>query len=422
MNSGNLRLARRSDCTKGRPIILRRFFVPGRIEVLGKHTDYAGGRSLLCAVERGFRVAVVPREDAIVTVTDWLRGEREVLSLDPDLPDGEQRHWSTYPRVVARRLARNFPRARHGADIVFRSDLPQAAGLSSSSALMVAIFLALAAVNNLEKQEEYARAIRDREELATYLACVENGSSFGPLEGDRGVGTTGGSEDHVAMLCSEEGTLGVYSFSPVRRERMVAMPVGYVFAVGASGVLAQKAGAAMAHYNQASAQSLALLDRWNRLTGRLDLSLGAAMATLPDALDRLRGALLPEGDAPLLARLEQFVEESTVLVPAAAEALAAGDLTTFGLVVDRSQDLAEAALGNQVPETVALARSARRLGAVAASAFGAGFGGSVWALVSKPDAEAFVEGWAAQYRRDYSQRAAASRFFITGAGPAASEV
>ena len=61
-------------------------------------------------------------------------------------------------------------------------------------------------------------------------------------------------------------------------------------------------------------------------------------------------------------------------------------MAAFGDLVDRSQQLAERRLGNQVPETIELARSARELGARAASAFGAGFGGSVWALVSRADA------------------------------------
>src|SRR5258708_3213568 len=52
------------------PDTLRHWFVPGRIEVLGKHTDYAGGRSLLCAVERGFCVSASPRRDGVLQVTD----------------------------------------------------------------------------------------------------------------------------------------------------------------------------------------------------------------------------------------------------------------------------------------------------------------------------------------------------------------
>ena len=55
--------------------------------------------------------------------------------------------------------------------------------------------------------------------------------------------------------------------------------------------------------------------------------------------------------------------------------------------------MAERLLGNQVPETISLASTARALGAAAASAFGAGFGGSVWALVPEADAHAFASDW-----------------------------
>ena len=125
------------------------FFVPGRIEVLGKHTDYAGGRSLLAAIERGIRIEVEPRADAIVRVTDTRSGEEATFALDPAIEPAAG-HWSNYPMTVARRLARNFPAARHGADLAFASDLPPAAGMSSSSALIVATYLALAAVNQVE--------------------------------------------------------------------------------------------------------------------------------------------------------------------------------------------------------------------------------------------------------------------------------
>jgi galactokinase len=91
-------------------------------------------------------------------------------------------------------------------------------------------------------------------------------------------------------------------------------------------------------------------------------------------------------------------------------------------LADASQWAAETLLGNQVPETVDLARSARRLGAVAASAFGAGFGGSVWALVEQRACEAFLVQWAGAYRSRFPQHAGASRFFATAAGPPACRV
>ena len=87
-----------------------------------------------------------------------------------------------------------------------------------------------------------------------------------------------------------------------------------------------------------------------------------------------------EGDPDLLDRFDQFVEESTRLSPAAAGQLECGDARRIRRDVARSQELAERLLRNQVPETWR-SRGAREHGAVAASAFGAGFGGSVWALV-----------------------------------------
>ena len=84
--------------------------------------------------------------------------------------------------------------------------------------------------------------------------------------------------------------------------------------------------------------------------------------------------------ADLLRRFDHFYAESEQIAPAASEALAAGDLDEFGRQVDRSLELADTLLGNQVPETIFLARSVRQIGAAAASAFGAGFGGAVWAL------------------------------------------
>lgn len=390
--------------------------------MLGKHTDYAGGRSLLCAVERGFRVTMTRRRDAVVTVTDAATGESDRFALDADLRPARPRHWSLYPRAVARRIARNFPLARRGADMTFQSDLPSAAGLSSSSAFMISVFFALAASNDLQEHSEYGDAIQTREDLAAYLASVENGSGFRTLAGDRGVGTAGGSEDHTAILCCQRGFLSLYSFSPTELERTVAMPAGYLFAVAASGVVAEKTGAAMAHYNRAAAQTAELLRRSNAASGRADRTLATALAATPHALEELRAALMSSEDAPLAARLEQFLEESTAIVPRGADSLMAGNLEAFGALVDRSQQLAGTSLQNQVPETVMLARTARSLGAPAASAFGAGFGGSVWALVDVHHAHEFLDAWAVHYRREFPGRAADASFFLTGAGAAATEV
>jgi galactokinase len=113
--------------------------------------------------------------------------------------------------------------------------------------------------------------------------------------------------------------------------------------------------------------------------------------------------------------VEQFHAESRI-VRAAGDALVRGDLTKLGALVDESQGNAERLLGNQVPETIALARSARALGAIAASAFGAGFGGSVYALVRVGEAMEFKRVWAERYTEAFPGAAAKASFFVTRAG------
>lgn len=394
------------------------FFVPGRVEVLGKHTDYAGGRSILAAVERGICVVALPRADRTTRVIDARTGDTVTFPLGQTL-EPVVGHWSNYPMTVGRRVARNFPDAQRGAEIAFASDLPPAAGMSSSSALMVAIYLALAAVNEIEGSAPYSQAIRSREDLAAYLGCIENGQSFGALGGDRGVGTFGGSEDHVAMLCCEPGKLSEYSFCPVKRERVVPFPAEHVFVIASSGVVAEKTGAAREAYNRASLMARAILDQWNKAMDDDAPTLGALLARDEGNASRVMELL---AEPALRDRLAQFIAESTIIIPQAMAALAGGDLATLGRLVDDSQRNAELLLRNQVPETIQLARSARRAGAVAASAFGAGFGGSVWALVRAGDVDRFAREWRERYVSAFPQHAALAEVIVTRSGPAAIRV
>ena len=399
------------------------YYVPGRIEVLGKHTDYAGGSTMVVAAERAFCFAAGPRGDSTITVTDARRRETIRFEITPDL-EPTLGHWRNYPMTVARRIARNFPGARRGADIALASDLPPAAGMSSSSAMIVGVFLILADANDLPNHPRWPAELNDPVHLAEYAATIENGQSYGDLAGDRGVGTFGGSEDHTAILCARRGSISQYAYCPVRFERLLPVPEGYIFAVGSSGVVAEKTGAAREKYNRASFLAAKAAELWRRYTGRDDPHLAAVLRSGPDAEKRIREAItkLAPGEAeaaPIIARFEQFRIENEEVLPAAGAALLRGNLEEFGRWVDRSQKAAEDLLGNQIPETSFLAAAAREEGAAAASAFGAGFGGSVWALVEAARAEEFLERWRRRYRERYPGRAHLSEFFLTGAGPAA---
>lgn len=390
--------------------------VPGRIEVLGKHTDYAGGQVLVSAVERSVSVRGRNKSDASspFSIRTSLGGERaDLVPLqDPRLSKG---HWARYVQTVLDRLTTNFgPLAP--AELTIDSDLPPASGMSSSSAVLTAVALTLADLNDLPSRKEWKQGIKDRVDLAGYAASIENGKRFKNFAGLAGVGTSGGSLDHTGMLATEPGSLSHVVFDPPTVLGTASLPEDLTFVVAVSGVLAEKTGAAREAYNRGPAALGAVLEAWNERTGREDSSLHRVVRDLTGIadpaqpvdrfsreLDALR-RVTPDGYAS--ARLEQFIEESEVLVPEAAAALARGDIDAFSANVGRSQDLAERKLGNQVPETIDLARSARALGARAASAFGAGFGGSVWALVSHADAATFAQQWEHDYEVKYPHRSA----------------
>lgn len=403
----------------------RVFVVPGRLEVLGKHTDYGGGRSLIAAVERGFTFVSVPRADGVIGAHSLEPAERVEFRFDPDLRP--LAGWANYPMTVARRLTRNFPGIDVGVDLAFRSTLPPASGMSSSSALIIGTFLCLASEAGLLDHPGLRAEVRDADDLASYLAAIESGQGFGSLTGDRGVGTHGGSEDHTAILRAREGALLQYHFVPAQLERSIPLPSGYTFAIAASGVISEKAGAMREKYNRASALVRTLLELWNDRSGAPASSLAEALRSSGDAADRLRRALQQAADLPfpredLRARLDHFLRESEGIVPAAADALEARQMEEFGVLVDESQRLAEELLGTQIPETVALARAARALGATAASAFGAGYGGSVWALVEAGQADEFHSAWQERYSRVHAGPAARASFLLSGSGMSARRV
>ena len=398
---------------------LCRFWVPGRIEIRGNHVDYGGGRSLVAAIERGFCVVAAPREDTRLRVTDVAGGQNVTVDFNPELelPEG----WRRYVATVARRLARDLRSPLVGLDVCFVSDLPPAAGMSSSSALLIALFLAIARINRLNERDPFRRRTPDPLMLADYIACIENGQPFGPLAGDSGVGTFGGSQDHAAILCCRANTISQFAYCPLRYERDIPMPAGQIFVVAASGVEAIKTGPAMELYNRAADRLRELLRLWNEHSGRSDTNM-MGVANGDPATGRSFLKILTGDRRPLYDRFAQFYTEAAENVPTAGHALLQGDFDLFRRVTDCSQQLAEYFLGNQIPETIFLACAARENGANAASAFGAGFGGSVWAMISENQADDFTDRWRRAYLTAFPQQATSAMFFTTRPGPPAFEL
>lgn len=388
-----------------------RSLVPGRLEVFGKHTDYGGGRTLVAAVPRGFAFAAAPRPDGIVRVWDVGNGDRcEIHVAHGDVLRG----WRNYVAVTARRLAVNFPGASLGVDVAFVSDLPRAAGMSSSSALVVGLASVLVARGQLSARREWSAEIPALAQQVEYFGSIENGSSYRSLAGARGVGTEGGSEDHAAILMSRGGCLTEISFMPLEPVGTADVAADWTFVIASSGVHADKAGTVRDRYNRAARTARAIVDVWNRANGAPARSLAEALAGGADAEERLRRAIRQAGShdvpgADLERRLDHFVRENG-RVPDATAAFISADAARLGELAAASQEDAATLLGNQVAETNDLVEAARATGALAASSFGAGFGGSVWALVPIADAPAFGDAWRRAYLARHPSRTSAQWF------------
>ncbi len=230
---------------------------------------------------------------------------------------------------------------------------------------------------------------------------MENGLDYDGLPGTSGVGTHGGSEDHTAILACRLHHVSQYRFVPVTPLGDVPMAQDWTFVIASSGIQADKAGSVLERYNRAANGARALHAVWNARAEHPTHSLASALASTTDAIDRLQGWLadttherFTTGD--LMNRLRHFVNEDG-RVSNAAHAFGTADTAAIGRLSMQSQRDADELLGNQIPETMGLAAAAHEAGAFAASSFGAGFGGSVWALVTAGDAERFAREWIRAY-------------------------
>jgi len=387
--------------------------VPGRVELLGKHTDYAGGISLTCASTRKMTGIAVRTDEPVFEMMDLSSGQRMALPL---APPPEMQGWYSYPSAAARRLLSHAPTPSSGVRLVFRGDIPSASGMSSSSALLVLSALALFMVPEVASNPRLKESVRSVGDWCAFLGAVESGYDFGSMTGGSGVGLRGGSQDHTAIVMGREGEVGLFGYHPVERLLTLAWPGDMQLLVGVSGVAAPKATSARERYNTASDLAARIGQEFARRHGTSPPVIGAAMESdafeegrIIELIDAI--ATSAEDRTALWHRFAQFHDECTVVIPGAVDAWQSGDWSAFGRYVARSQQMADEWLGNQVPETNRLVAQALEAGAVAASSFGAGFGGAAWAIARKEGAETVLERWRAAYETACPEHRVRSVFF-----------
>jgi galactokinase len=324
-------------------------YAPGRVNLIGEHIDYHGLPVLPMALGRRIRLAWRARTDCrIRAVSNGRYGIRE-FEWTAELQRVEAGDWENYLRAAAQAVTGKWGAGR-GIDAAIVSDLPPAAGLSSSSALIVAFALGLLRANGYNPGFE---------ELMEVLP-----------EGEQFVGTRGGGMDHAASLASQPGCASRIGFDPVT-VRHIPIPPGWGFLVAHSGVTAEKSGAAREEYNARRKAGSTALTR---------LGLSSYHAASPEMAGRLECER--ERDAFL------HVTTEAGRVERAAEAMSTGDVSGFGRLLLESHESLRDRLHVSCPELDRLVESSMEAGAEGARLTGAGFGGCVVIFALRPRLEA----------------------------------
>ncbi|MEO6725104.1 MAG: galactokinase [Blastocatellia bacterium] len=352
----------------------RVFSAPGRVNLIGEHTDYNDGFVLPMAIDQRTYVAVEPREDAIIRcASEDFDGQIE-FELKPDLKPGTD--WANHVRGMAACLLRDESTLR-GANLLISSEVPLGSGLSSSAALEISVGLAMLKISG--QSVDPPNGLID---LA--LAAQRAEHEF--------AGTRSGIMDqYIAAL----GIAGHALLIDCRSLEYTAVPIDLgINKDGARIVVCNsmvKHDLAASEYNTRRAEC-------EEAVRRLALHLPSIRALRDVELDEfdLWADSLPD----VIRRRANHVLTENERTLAAVEALKKGDLTQFGKLMYSSHESLREDYEVSCRELDLLVEIARQCaGVYGARMTGGGFGGCTVNLVVASQMESFISSITETYKR-----------------------
>lgn len=330
---------------------------PGRVNLIGEHTDYNNGFVLPIAIDRVVTVAYREGDEGVIRAHTTLNNETREVALDAT-DESRDADWLTYVAGVAWAMKSAGLPVR-GADLLIESNLPGGAGLASSAALEVAVCRALFAVTGLKwNAVEAARLARRAENAFVGVAC--------------------GVMDQMAVACARAGHAMFLDCQSLEMD-FVPLPWEATVVVMDTSTRRQLAGT---EYNDRRAAC-------ERVLARLrvpDPRLGALRDVTLEQLAGVRGEL---SVADFNRAMHVVTENARVL--AAADALRAGDVSAVGALFNASHASLRDLYEVSSPDLDAAVECALvHPACYGARMTGAGFGGCAIALVATDDAADFV--------------------------------
>lgn len=360
------------------------FFAPGRVNLIGEHTDYNGGHVFPCALSFGTHCVFCKRDDKKVRLYSLNFPEKGIIDADLSaISYDKKQDWANYPLGVIKTLQNHGYNINQGFELMFWGDIPNGAGLSSSASIELATAVAMNKVFNL-----YIPQV----ELVKF--CQEAENKF--------VGMNCGIMDQFAIGMGKEGCAVLLDCNTLNYEYAPLDLKGVSIVIMNTNKRRELADSKYNERRSECERALKELQRKLPIKSLGDLSI--------DEFEKNKELITNPTDRK---RAKHAVYENQRTLQA-VERLKAGDLKTFGKLMNESHISLRDDYEVTGKELDTLAEAAwQQPGVLGARMTGAGFGGCAIALVQDADVKHFIYNVGKIYREKTGLQA---DFYIASVG------
>ena len=369
---------------------VRVFFSPGRVNLIGEHTDYNGGHVFPCALNFGTYGAIALRDDKVVRMYSENFDDKGIISFDiENLKNDKEHDWANYPKGVIDVLRKHGYDVNTGFDMFVYGNIPNGAGLSSSASLEL---LMAVMMNDIYDFNIY------RVELVKYCQEAEN-DFIGVNCGIMDQFAIGMGKDSSAILLDCNTLEYKYSNVNLKDEVIVIANTN------------KRRGLADSKYNERRGECEEAL---KELQGELKIN---ALGELTEDEFEKNKHLIKNDVRAKRAKHAVYENQRTLK---AVKALENNDIDTFGKLMNESHNSLRddyEVTGKELDTLVDLA--SKQEGTIGSRMTGAGFGGCTVSIVKKPMVEKFIENVGKEYKEKIGYDA---DFYVANIGSGTREI
>ena len=338
------------------------FFSPGRVNLIGEHTDYNGGHVFPCALSFGTYAIMAKRNDRKVRLYSMNFEDLGIIEFDLDNMVYDKAHdWANYPKGVIKTFENHGHKTEHGFDILFYGNIPKGAGLSSSASLEVLMAVIINDLNNF-----------DLDMISMVKMCQEAENKF--------IGVNCGIMDQFSIGMGTEGCAILLDCNTLEYRYSKINMDGYKIVIGNTN---KKRGLADSKYNERRSEcesALAQIQTVKNINSLGELT--------EEEFEEVKNVIT---DPIVRKRAKHAVYENQRTLKA-VKALENNDLLLFGKLMSEShislRDDYEVT-GKELDTLVSLAWEMP--GVIGARMTGAGFGGCTVSIVKEENVQYFID-------------------------------